>query len=249
MMVMAAWLSASAAPAARAADEPQSPQATPAGTGAEVVLRALGLLGVNYRWGGNTPDDGLDCSGLVRHVFREAIGLVLPRRAEEMGRTGSQIAPHQLKPGDLVFFNTLRRTFSHVGIYIGNNQFVHAPSTGGVVRVENMDARYWLARFDGARRLVPAEDDTLVVSNALEKLLVSMNPEPVHMDTMLRTAAVMPAMQTAVEPQPATTRASLPAARPKARAAGKPAAAAGARSAAKSTAKPNAKAGAPRKRR
>ncbi len=220
-MMAAAWLSVSAAPAALSANDPRSSQATPAGTGAEVVLRALGLLGVNYRWGGNTPDDGLDCSGLVRHVFREAIGLVLPRRAEEMGRTGSQIAPHQLKPGDLVFFNTLRRTFSHVGIYIGNNQFVHAPSTGGVVRVDSMDAQYWLNRFDGARRLVPAEDETLVVSNALEKLLVSMNPEPVHLDTMLRSAAVLPAMQAAVEPRPAVASANMPTVRPKAKATAK----------------------------
>lgn len=216
-MIAAAWLGLTTAPAALPANDLQAPQASPAGTGTgtgtELVLRALGLLGVNYRWGGNTPDDGLDCSGLVRHVFREAIGLVLPRRAEEMGRAGSQIAPHQLKPGDLVFFNTLRRTFSHVGIYIGNDQFVHAPSTGGVVRVDNMNAQYWLNRFDGARRLVPAEDDTLVVGSALERLLVSMNPEAVQVDTMLRSAAVMPATMP-VAAQPRAALAGAPAVRP-----------------------------------
>ena len=122
--------------------------------GTELVLRALSLLGVNYRMGGNSPDTGLDCSGLVRHVFHEALGLVLPRRAEEMSRAGESIDPSQLRPGDLVFFNTLRRTFSHVGIYIGNNQFVHAPSSGGEVRVESMGKDYWVSRFNGARRLL-----------------------------------------------------------------------------------------------
>lgn len=120
---------------------------------AEVVLRAMSLLGVNYRFGGSSPETGLDCSGLVRHVFREALGTVLPRRAEDISRAGRDIDPRQLKPGDLVFFNTLRRTFSHVGIYIGDNRFVHAPATGGQVRIEAMDQPYWLARFDGARRL------------------------------------------------------------------------------------------------
>jgi cell wall-associated NlpC family hydrolase len=123
---------------------------------AEIVLRALGLLGVNYRFGGNTVETGLDCSGLVRLVFQEAKGLVLPRRAEEIGRAAQSIDPQQLAPGDLVFFNTLRRSFSHVGIYIGNNQFVHAPSSGGAVRVENMTQSYWAKRFDGARRLILA---------------------------------------------------------------------------------------------
>lgn len=125
--------------------------------GSEVVLRALSLLGVNYRWGGNTPETGLDCSGMVRHVFRETMGLVLPRRSEEMSRSAVQVPPSELRPGDLVFFNTLRRTFSHVGIYIGNNQFVHAPSTGGAVRVESLDKDYWLRRFDGARRVLVAD--------------------------------------------------------------------------------------------
>ena len=130
-----------------AASEPQH-------AGAELVLRALSLLGVNYRFGGNSPDTGLDCSGLVRHVFREAVGVVLPRRAEEMSRAGSSVDTSQLAPGDLVFFNTLRRTFSHVGIYIGNGQFVHAPSSGGGVRVEHLSKQYWTQRFNGARRLV-----------------------------------------------------------------------------------------------
>ncbi len=151
---LAAFMLATAllmSPSARAAG-PENPSEPHAGT--ELVLRALSLLGVNYRFGGNSPDTGLDCSGLVRHVFREAMGVVLPRRAEEMSRTGSSVDTSQLAPGDLVFFNTLRRTFSHVGIYIGNGQFVHAPSSGGGVRIEHLSKQYWTQRFNGARRLV-----------------------------------------------------------------------------------------------
>ncbi len=139
------------APVSRAAGNDQAAESHSA---AELVLRALSLLGVNYKFGGNSPDTGLDCSGLVRHVFREAVGVVLPRRAEEMSHSGENINTDQLRPGDLVFFNTLRRTFSHVGIYIGNDQFVHAPSRGGGVRVELMSKQYWIERFNGARRLI-----------------------------------------------------------------------------------------------
>lgn len=149
--------------------DPAAP-APEAHVGTELVLRALSLLGVNYKLGGNTPDTGLDCSGLVRHVFREAVGLVLPRRAAEISRTGEVIVDTaQLKPGDLVFFNTLRRAFSHVGIYIGNNQFVHAPSSGGEVRVESMNSQYWTHRFDGARRMTLASttDDFAAQAAAL----------------------------------------------------------------------------------
>jgi cell wall-associated NlpC family hydrolase len=128
--------------------------------GSELVLRAMTLLGINYKFGGNTPETGFDCSGLVRYVFKEAFGLSLPRRAEEISQKGQRISVEQLVPGDLVFFNTLKRTFSHVGIYIGNNQFVHAPSSGNVVRVENIDKSYWQQRFDGARRLLTGEATT-----------------------------------------------------------------------------------------
>jgi len=124
---------------------------------AEVVLRALSLLGVDYRWGGNTPETGLDCSGLVRLVFHEAVGLPLPRRSEEISRVGDAVRRSELQPGDLVFFNTLRRSFSHVGIYIGHNQFVHAPAAGGQVRVEALNQSYWTRRFNGARRLIATD--------------------------------------------------------------------------------------------
>lgn len=121
---------------------------------AEVVLRALSLLGVPYRYGGNTPNTGLDCSGLVKLVFQETVGLALPRRSDDMSRFGQSVGWTDLQPGDLVFFNTMRFSFSHVGIYIGDGQFVHAPSSGSVVRVEALNKDYWVRRFDGARRLV-----------------------------------------------------------------------------------------------
>ncbi|MFP6559319.1 C40 family peptidase [Paraburkholderia sp. B3] len=124
-----------------------------AGKAGDVVVGALNMIGVRYRWGGNTPDSGLDCSGFVRYVFQDTLGLSLPRRAEEMSRVGEKVSLSNLKPGDLVFFNTMRRTFSHVGIYIGDNKFVHSPSTGSTIRVDDLDDGYWEKRFTGARRV------------------------------------------------------------------------------------------------
>jgi cell wall-associated NlpC family hydrolase len=120
----------------------------------DVILQGLKLVGVRYRFGGNDEDSGLDCSGFVRLVFKDSIGTSLPRTAREMSEVGQQIDSSQLKPGDLVFFNTMRRTFSHVGIYLGDNHFLHAPRTGAEVRVENMDNSYWMKRYDGARRIL-----------------------------------------------------------------------------------------------
>ena len=99
-------------------------------------------------------DSGLDCSGFVRLVFKDSIGAALPRTAREMSEVGQQIDTSQLKPGDLVFFNTMRRAFSHVGIYLGDNHFLHAPRTGAEVRVENMESSYWMQRYNGARRIL-----------------------------------------------------------------------------------------------
>ncbi|MGP8475851.1 C40 family peptidase [Burkholderia sp. PR2] len=127
-----------------------------AGKAGDVVVGALNMIGVRYRWGGNSPDSGLDCSGFVRYVFRDTLGMSLPRRAEEMSRVGEKVSMSNLKPGDLVFFNTMRRTFSHVGIYIGDNKFVHSPSTGSTVRVDDLDSGYWEKRFTGARRIESA---------------------------------------------------------------------------------------------
>lgn len=122
-----------------------------------LMERASSYLGIKYRMGGDGPTDGgFDCSGLVRKVFGDAIGLNLPRTAQEMAALGDKVGDKSdLKPGDLVFFKTMRRTFSHVGIYLGDNRFVHAPSAGGRVRVDDMRDSYWVKAFKGARRLVP----------------------------------------------------------------------------------------------
>lgn len=119
----------------------------------DLVMNALGLIGVRYRFGGNSPESGLDCSGFVRYVFNDTFGFMLPRRSVEISQVGTNVAVNELRPGDLVFFNTMRQTFSHVGIYIGDNKFVHAPSTGSKIRVDDMRAAYWVTRYNGARRI------------------------------------------------------------------------------------------------
>jgi len=119
----------------------------------ELVLNAMGLLGIDYKYGGASPETGFDCSGLVNYVFNQAAGLVLPRNAQEISRVGETITRDQLQPGDLVFFNTLRRPFSHVGIYLGERRFIHAPSRGGQVEIVDMTDRYWQRRYNGARRI------------------------------------------------------------------------------------------------
>lgn len=120
----------------------------------DVILQGLKLVGVRYRWGGNDEDSGLDCSGFVRLVFKDSIGASLPRTAREMSDFGEKVDFSDLKPGDLVFFNTMRRAFSHVGIYLGDNHFMHAPRAGAEVRVESMENSYWTKRFNGARRIL-----------------------------------------------------------------------------------------------
>jgi cell wall-associated NlpC family hydrolase len=123
-------------------------------TASDLVLSAMNFLGVRYTRGGNSVENGFDCSGFTRHIFEMSVGLVLPRRADEQAKLGSllSIKRDELKPGDLVFFNTMRRTFSHVGIYVGEGKFIHAPRTGSAVRVEDMRDSYWAKRFTGARR-------------------------------------------------------------------------------------------------
>jgi cell wall-associated NlpC family hydrolase len=120
----------------------------------DLILKGLELVGINYRRGGTNADSGLDCSGFVQLVFKDSIGKLLPRTAKEQSQVGDVIDKNELKPGDLVFFNTMRRTFSHVGIYLGDNRFVHAPRTGAEVRVEDMSQGYWVKRYNGARRVV-----------------------------------------------------------------------------------------------
>lgn len=135
---------------------------------ADITSYALSLIGVDYRFGGNTPDQGLDCSGLIRYVFQQATGISLPRSAREQARVGESITRDDLQPGDLVFFNTRRFQFSHVGLYIGDNRFIHAPSSGGSVEVTSLDNRYWQKAFNGARRIVSGLPDVtaLVIQSA-----------------------------------------------------------------------------------
>ncbi|WP_034479323.1 C40 family peptidase, partial [Paraburkholderia sprentiae] len=131
----------------------------------EISIQAMSLVGVPYRWGGNTPDSGFDCSGLVRYVVLRAASVNLPRTTAEMSGRGESIEPDEIAPGDLIFFNTTGRAHSHVGIYVGKLRFVNAPSTGGTVRLDYLTNPYWARRFDGIRRMAgpaatPAPFDT-----------------------------------------------------------------------------------------
>jgi cell wall-associated NlpC family hydrolase len=138
----------------RVAAAPTDPVAAGAsGEQSEAALIALSLVGTRYAAGGGSPETGFDCSGLVAYVFARSMQLRLPRNTFDLARASAAVEPGELRPGDLVFYNTQRRAFSHVGIYLGESRFVHAPSTGGAVRIEAMDLRYWAQRFDGARRV------------------------------------------------------------------------------------------------
>ncbi|MGM9426494.1 C40 family peptidase [Hydrogenophaga sp. MI9] len=126
----------------------------------DLVVSAMGFLGVPYRYGGSSVETGFDCSGLVRAVFEQSVGKILPRRADQQAAATEVIDRSDLKPGDLVFFDTMRRAFSHVGIYVGEGKFIHAPRSGGAVRVEDMRQAYWQTRFNGARRVPLATEST-----------------------------------------------------------------------------------------
>ncbi len=119
-----------------------------------VLMRAIGLVGTPYRYGGNTPDGGFDCSGLVNYVFRDMLDLRLPRTSRELAAIqGPKIAPNRLATADLVFFGS-GGNVSHVGIYVGEGRFVHAPSTGGTVRLDHLDGTYWRNHYTGAKRVL-----------------------------------------------------------------------------------------------
>jgi cell wall-associated NlpC family hydrolase len=126
-------------------------------TTSELVVTAMGFLGVPYRRGGNSASTGFDCSGFVKAMYEQTVGLVLPRRANEQAAATQAIDKQDLKPGDLVFFNTMKRAFSHVGIYVGDGKFIHSPKPGAEVRVEDMSGNYWQRRFDGARRVLRSQ--------------------------------------------------------------------------------------------
>jgi cell wall-associated NlpC family hydrolase len=130
----------------------------------EIIMSALSQTGVKYKWGGNSPESGFDCSGFVRYVFQQAANLTLPHGARAISQLGQTVTQPELQPGDLVFFNTLRSTFSHVGIYIGNNRFIHSPATGSAISVTDMSDSYWAKRFTGARR-IDAKEMASIESN------------------------------------------------------------------------------------
>jgi cell wall-associated NlpC family hydrolase len=158
-ILAAAILCVTTGSAVAASDENSAPALTIAGAveqyfvrAHELMVQALSLMGIRYRYGGDTPVTGFDCSGFVRYVFNQ-IGTALPRSASDISRIGRTVDRDELQPGDLVFFNTLRRPFSHVGIYLGEQRFIHAPSGGGSVEIVNITERYWERRYNGARRL------------------------------------------------------------------------------------------------
>ncbi len=144
---------------------PKKPAAPPAQTyspvapndpvaASSVLMRALGLVGTPYRYGGNTPESGFDCSGLVTYVYRDMLALNLPRTSRELAAIqGPKIATNRLTAGDLVFFGS-KGNVTHVGIYVGEGRFVHAPSTGGTVRLDHLDGPYWRNHYTGAKRVL-----------------------------------------------------------------------------------------------
>jgi cell wall-associated NlpC family hydrolase len=119
----------------------------------EMLFQVLTSIGVDYKYGGNSHATGFDCSGLVAHVFHEGYGVTLPRNTYGQSQVGQPVSAEELQPGDLVFYNTLDRPFSHVGIYLGDGRFIHAPKTGSAVRIENLKSNYWSKRWSGARRI------------------------------------------------------------------------------------------------
>lgn len=137
-------------------------------TAADLVVNALGFLGVPYKRGGNSAETGFDCSGFVKAMYEQTVGLILPRKAEQQAAATQRIDQADLLPGDLVFFNTMRRAFSHVGIYIGEGKFIHSPKPGAEVRVESMGLSYWRRRFDGARRVQTLETDAAPTAAPIE---------------------------------------------------------------------------------
>jgi cell wall-associated NlpC family hydrolase len=148
---------------ASAAGVPRSPSTTGHLAASHLVIAALNFLDRPYRLGGDSAETGFDCSGFTRHLFDSALGIRLPRRADEQAHASefSPVPRNALQAGDLVFFNTLKRTFSHVGIYVGDGRFIHAPRTGAQVRIEDMSANYWSRRYTGARRATALAAPTL----------------------------------------------------------------------------------------
>lgn len=181
----------------------------------EISIQAMGLVGIPYRWGGNTPDSGFDCSGLVKYVLARSASVNLPRTTAEMSERGQSVDPDEIAAGDLVFFNTTGRAHSHVGIYVGNLRFVNAPSTGGTVRLDYLTNPYWARRFDGIRRMAPPRNSPAPFdtptweasapaprTSAVAVVARAERPRPIP------TAPPAPAVADAFEPPPAALNAA-----------------------------------------
>ncbi len=141
--------------AIRAPAPSAQPTSAPRAERSEALLQALLHLGIDYQYGGKSPVSGFDCSGLVAHIYREAWGIRLPLNVKGQSQVGTPVSLAELQAGDLVFYDTLKRPFSHVGIYLGDGKFVHSPKTGAQVRIEALKSAYWAQRFNGARRIEP----------------------------------------------------------------------------------------------
>lgn len=170
---LGAWLDTDDALALNRADSPNYNATSSRKT---MVSTAMKFLGVKYRYGGDSPGEGFDCSGLVAYAAEKSLGLKLPRSSREMAGEGISVARNDLRRGDLVFFNTLGRQYSHVGIYLGDHKFVHAPRSGAKVRVESMDIAYWRKRYNGARRL--QADTQTASSTAVTPRVQASSPTP-----------------------------------------------------------------------
>lgn len=172
----------------------------------EISIQAMSLVGIPYRWGGNTPESGFDCSGLVRYVVERAAEVDLPRTTADISRRGESIQPDEIAPGDLIFFNTTGRPHSHVGIYVGKLRFVNAPSTGGTVRLDYLTNPYWSKHFDGIRRVAPplerpspfdaptelAAPQTPVVPPVRAAAIAPPSPAPTIANTATANSATVP---------------------------------------------------------
>ena len=151
------------------APQESEPSTSWTSTAQQVILHALSQTGVKYKYGGISPETGFDCSGFVRYVFQEAANLTLPHGANAMSQIGQKVTEKELQPGDLVFFNTMKSVYSHVGIYVGNNRFIHAPSSGSSISVSDMNDSYWSKRFTGARRVDAKDLPSSITSNKTTK--------------------------------------------------------------------------------
>ncbi len=131
----------------------------------KLLGKAMQLIGVKYRFGGTNPETGLDCSGYVQYVYKSSVGVNLPRTAAEQARMGERVATSEVRPGDMVFFNTRGFNNSHVGIYVGNGMFVHAPNSRSRVRFDSLESGYWKTKFNGVRRVGGPANDSAVHDN------------------------------------------------------------------------------------